>query len=137
MGKISVDPYIFFKGNAREAMEFYQEVFGGKLELVTYADFKMDDPEGISNGIMHGYLSGGDAILMCSDTAEASASSAKITISLSGDSDDAERLTEIFAKLSDGVTPKFPLKKEVWGDTFGSLTDKYGVEWMINIGQKA
>lgn len=136
MSKISVDPYLFFKGNAREAMEFYQGVFGGELDFKTYADLHMP-AEGImkEDSIMHGYLSGGDAILMASDTNEASEVAAKISISVGGD--DEARLTEIFNKLCDDVEPSSPLKKEVWGDIFGTVTDKYGIEWMINIAQPA
>lgn len=62
----------------------------------------------------------------------ASEKSAKITISLGGT--DIEKLTKIFDSLSEGIEVKYPLKKESWGDIFGSLTDRYGVEWMVNIG---
>ncbi|MFO0781639.1 MAG: VOC family protein [Candidatus Saccharimonadales bacterium] len=132
---VAVDPYIFFKGNAREAMEFYKHIFGGDLVTQTYAEVNMPPTEGLSHdSLMHASLEGGHAKLMASDTAQASPVAAKISISLSGT--DEETLRGIFDKLSEGVEVKYPLKKEFWGDTFGSVTDKYGVEWMINITGK-
>ncbi|HEU4348118.1 MAG TPA: VOC family protein, partial [Actinoplanes sp.] len=55
------------------------------------------------------------------------------TVSLSGD--DTEQLHECWNRLSDGATVNVPLEKQVWGDEFGQLTDKFGVPWMVNIGQ--
>lgn len=134
MSKIAVDPYLFFKGNAREALEFYQSVFGGKIDAMTYKDTNMELTGDLKEtDLMHGYLSGGDVTLMVSDTAQASERSAKIVISLSGD--DEERLTKYFNELSDGAEVEQPLKKEFWGDIFGSVRDKFGVEWMVNISQ--
>lgn len=85
---------------------------------------------------MHASLTGGAVNIMGSDTEQASPKAAKITISLSGTNE--ERLTTIFNSLSEGAAVQSPLKKEFWGDTFGQLTDKYGVDWMVNIaGPKA
>ena len=130
---IKTNPYLFFRGNAREAMAFYQSIFGGELTLTTNAEANV--PEDIAPGdyIMHASLSGGLVELMASDTSKASEKAAKVTISLSGD--DQERLTAVFDGLSADITPQFPLKKESWGDIFGSLQDKYGVDWMVNITQ--
>jgi PhnB protein len=123
--KIAVNPYLFFKGECREAMEFYKSIFGGTLTTQTYAEVGNPD-EAMKDKIMHGALMGGDVELMGSDTAEASPKAAKVSISLSGY--DETKLREIFDKLSESVEVKYPLKKEFWGDTFGSLTDKFGVE---------
>lgn len=135
MSAITVNPYLFFRGNAGEAMEFYKNIFGGELDGMTYDASKVPTPEGLTGeSWMHIGLDGGDVILMASDTAEASEKSAKITISLGGD--DEEKLTNFFNKLSEGVEVQYPLKKESWGDVFGALTDKYGIEWMVNIEVK-
>jgi len=134
MQDILVNPYLFFKGNAREAMEFYKNIFGGELTLNGYDDLPGPTQEGLEGKLMHADLRGGDITLMASDTLQASDKAAKVTISLSGDNE--EKLTAIFNKLSDGVDVQFPLKKEAWGDTFGQLTDKYGVDWMVNISAK-
>jgi PhnB protein len=132
MSNISTDPYLFFRGNADEAMNFYKSIFGGELEGMKYGTLDVSAPEGLTDqNWMHLSLNGGDVNLMASDTVEASEKSAKISIALGGD--DEEKLTKIFNGLSEGVTAANPLTKEVWGDIFGTVTDKYGIEWMVNI----
>ena len=129
MSDIKLNPYLFFKGQAREAMEFYRTVFGGELSMQSRAEVGMKDDQ--PDWLIHCRLEGGDARLMASDTEQASAEARKIELSLMGD--DERRLREIFAKLSAGGSVDSPLKKEFWGDTFGKLTDRYGVIWMVNI----
>ncbi len=130
MNDISLNPYIFFKGNCREAMEFYKEVFGGELTIQTYGEAKMGN-ESQKDLVMHATLLNGSMALMGSDTEKASDKAAKISLSIGGS--DEKALTTIFEKLSEGGSVFSELKKEFWGDTFGSLTDKYGIEWMVNI----
>jgi PhnB protein len=131
MNDILINPYLFFKGDAREAMEFYKNIFGGELKLTSYEDIPGPTPAGLEGKLMHADLRGGTVTLMGSDTLQASDKAAKVTLSLSGD--DEEKLTNIFNQLSDGVEAASPLKKEAWGDTFGQLTDKFGIDWMVNI----
>lgn len=131
---ISLEPYIFFNGNAKEAMEFYKSVFGGELNVTTYSDSGMNAEGTSADWLMHASLDGGEVKLMASDTAEASSVSKKVSLSLGGT--DEARMREIFDALSAGGKIFSALKKETWGDLFGSLTDKYGVEWMMNIGAK-
>lgn len=134
MSNIKLNPYIFFAGNCREAMEFYKNIFGGELSVQTYDNVPGETQPGMDGKLMHAALTGGEAELMGSDTEEASAKAAKISLSLMGE--DEATLTRIFDGLSQGVEVNHPLKKEFWGDTFGQLTDKYGVEWMVNISAK-
>ena len=133
MSNINLDVYLYFKGQCREAMDFYKSIFGGELTQQTYADVPgvSDDPAK-KDWLMHARLEGGDIKLMASDTDKASPEAAKIDLSLGGT--DEVRMREVFDKLAEGGTVHSQLKKEFWGDTFGSLTDKYGVNWMINIG---
>jgi PhnB protein len=133
MSAVTVTPYIYFKGQAREAMEFYKSVFGGELQAMTYADMPSDPAMGevSKDWLMHAALYGGDAHLFASDTQEASDKAAKIELALGGE--DETRLREIFGKLSEGGEIKRPIQKESWGDLFGALRDKYGIEWMVNI----
>jgi len=133
---VSVNPYLFFKGNTREVMEFYKNIFGGELTVTTYGDLNIASDVMKPDHLMHAQLDGGHVKLMASDTPNASPVAAKITISLTGADEPA--LRKIFEQLSEEVTPTSPLIKEAWGDIFGQLTDKYGVDWMVNItGQKA
>ena len=134
MNDIVFNPYIFFRGDCREAMEFYKAIFGGELTIQTYDEVPGPTQAGMEGKVMHASLSGGLISLMGSDTEQASEKAAKITLSLGGSSE--EKLTSLFNQLSDGGEIISNLKKEFWGDTFGNLTDKYGIEWMVNISAK-
>jgi PhnB protein len=129
-----LNPYIHFGDDARQAMEFYKEVFGGELTVNTFGEFGA--PEG-GDKIMHSQLETGSGFtLMASDTPpgmERDPSGGNITISLSGD--DAPELRGYWDKLSDGGTVTMPLEKQMWGDEFGMCTDRFGVAWMVNITQ--
>ena len=129
-----LNPYISFSGNARQAMEFYQSVFGGNLTLSTFGEFGMDDP-GQADKIMHGMLETDKGYtIMGSDTPPGMAHDPgnNITISLSGDD---EVLRTYWEKLSASGTVTMPLEKQVWGDEYGSCTDQFDIAWMVNIGQ--
>lgn len=134
-----LNPYISFRANAREAMEFYTTVFGGELTLSTFGESGMpgtsDDDRDL---IMHGSLTTpGGMTLMASDTPHGMdrSDSSYITISLSGD-DDAE-LRGYWDALADGGNVAYPLETAPWGDAFGQLSDRYGVNWMVNIAGAA
>ena len=134
MAKISVEPYLFFKGNCKQAMEFYQSVFGGELEVSTVGDSpkEVQDMPGMKpTDVMHSSLRG-PVNLMGSDSKIASAKAAKVELSLGGT--DEAQMKKIFADLSKGGKVRMPLEKQFWGDTFGMLTDKFGIDWMMNIG---
>jgi PhnB protein len=134
-----LNPYISFKGNAREAMEFYKSVFGGKLTMSTFKEYNASHDPSDDNKIMHSVLEADNGItFMASDTSSRMPyqEGSNISVSLSGD-DEAE-LTSYFQKLSAGGKISEPLQKAPWGDSFGMVTDKYGVNWLVNItGQKA
>jgi PhnB protein len=134
MANVSLEPYLFFKGQAKEAMEFYKSVFGGELTVSSYAETPgMENTPGVQKDwLMHASLEGGAVKLMGSDTAEASEQSKKVTLSLGGTDEAAMR--EMFDKLSAGGSRVKPLEKMFWGDIYGDFTDKYGVDWMMNIG---
>jgi PhnB protein len=130
-----LNPYISFDGNARQAMEYYQGVFGGNLTLNTYGEYGAPDaPE--ANKIMHGQLETDSGFtLMGADTPPGGDYNPgdNITISLSGD--DADELRGYWGKLSDDGSVSVPLEKQMWGDEFGSCVDRFGIGWMVNIGQ--
>jgi PhnB protein len=127
-----LNPYLSFADNAREAMEFYRDVFGGDLTLSTFGEMgHADGPE--ADLIMHAMLeTPAGFALMASDTPPGMSRNPgdAITISLSGTDDE---LRDYWGKLSDGSTVNMPLEKQVWGDEFGQCTDKFGVPWMVDI----
>jgi PhnB protein len=128
-----LNPYISFRDNARQAMEFYEGVFGGTLTLTTFGEYgDKNAPE--ANRIMHGMLETNSGFtLMGADAPPGMElnSGDNIAVSLSGD--DADELRGYWAKLSDGGTISVPLEKQMWGDEFGMCVDKFGVGWLVNI----
>ncbi|RST09682.1 VOC family protein [Streptomyces sp. WAC05374] len=133
-----LNPYISFDGNAREAMEFYQGVFGGTLRVNTYADFGMAEAgESDAEKIMHSMLETERGLtLMGADTPPGSGYSPGNNISVSVSGEDAAELRGYWDKLSAGATVTVPLDKQMWGDVFGMCTDRFGITWMININQQ-
>ena len=130
-----LNPYINFKDNAREAMEFYKTVFGGKLYMTTFKE-GMHDPSQ-SDKIMHAALETNDQLMfMASDTPPGMplALGGNVSISLSGENE--SELRGFWEKLSQEAKITMPLEKAPWGDTFGMLTDKFGINWMVNITAK-
>ena len=127
-----LNPYITFAGSAREAMEFYRSALGGELAMSTFAEFGNDGPD--SDKVMHANLETPDGFtLMASDTPPGmeAASGTSITVSLSGD--DADKLRGYWDQLTEGAKVTMPLERQVWGDEFGQFTDKFGIQWMVNI----
>jgi PhnB protein len=128
-----LNPYLSFKDNAREAMEFYKSIFGGELTVSTFGDYGSQDA-GEKNLVMHAQLEApNDIWLMGSDTPARMTFSkpAGVSISLSGD--DETTLQGYWDKLAKGATISQPLTRAPWGDSFGMLTDKFGTPWLVNI----
>jgi PhnB protein len=129
----TLNPYLTFQGTAREAMEFYRQVFGGELTLTTFAEFGLTD---IPNPeyVMHARLDAAAGyVLMASDTAPGMTVTpgSAVTISISGD--DGEALHGYWNALAGDGTVTLALERQMWGDEFGMLTDRFGIDWMINI----
>ena len=134
-----LNPYLSFKDNSREAMEFYRSVFGGKLEVSTFKDYHASQDPSEDHLIMHSVLEADNGItFMASDTPNRMEYHAGTNMSLSLSGDNEAELKGYFEKLSVGGNVSMPLEKAPWGDMFGMLTDKFGVPWLVNItGQKA
>jgi PhnB protein len=135
----TLNPYLNFRGQARDAMDFYQSVFGGELIGNTFAEFQQQVGEGEENQIMHSQLTTPDGLmLMAADVPSTMdfAPGSAISVSLSGD--ESEKLTGYWQKLSDGANILEELTTAPWGDSFGMLIDKFGIQWLVNIsGQSA
>ena len=130
-----LNPYLNFNGNARQALEFYASVFGGTLNLSTFADFGGKDAPG-ADKIMHGQLeTEAGYTLMAADAPPGMESPGMHGFGVSLSGDDADALRGYYDKLSDGGTVTMPMQKQAWGDEFGMCTDKFGVPWLVNIGQ--
>jgi PhnB protein len=132
-----LNPYLNFRDNTREAMEFYKGVFGGKLDLSTFKDFHASQNPGEDNLIMHGVLETGNGLtFMAADTPERMEYKPGNNFSMSLSGDDDSELSGYFEKLASGGMVTMPLGQAVWGDKFGMLTDKFGVAWLVNVYAK-
>ena len=128
-----LNPYISFDGNARQAMEFYKDVFGGTLAVSTFGEFGAPDAEG-ADKIMHAMLESDNGFtLMGSDTPPGMEHNPGTNIAVSLSGDDGDLLRGYWAKLSGGGSVSVPLEKQMWGDEFGACTDQFGISWMVNI----
>jgi PhnB protein len=134
-----LNPYLSFKDNTREAMEFYRTVFGGKLDVSTFKELHASQDPSEDNMIMHSVLEADNGItIMASDTPNRMEYRAGTNMSMSLSGDNEAELKAYFEKLSAGGMVTMPLEKAIWGDSFGMCTDKYGVQWLVNItAQKA
>jgi PhnB protein len=132
-----LNPYITFSDDAREAMEFYRDVFGGELSLNTFGEY--GDPEApFANLIMHGMLETPDGFtLMGADTPPGMDHTPGNTMSVSLSGDDADKLRGWWDRLVDGGTVAVPLERQMWGDTFGMGVDRFGTAWLVNIDGQA
>lgn len=128
----AIQPYLFFNGNCREAMEFYASALGGKLNLTTYAEGPQAPPEG-GDRIMHANIVVGDwAMLMASDPMPGQPVAEGKNFSLCIVCDSREEEERLFAALSEGGKVLQPLQDTFWGAYFGMLYDKFGITWMLS-----
>ncbi len=130
-----LNPYLTFDGTAREAMEFYRSVFGGELTANTHEEYGNTDPA-FAGKIMHAQLETPEGYtLMGADVPPGMEFRPGTTMAISLSGTTGGPLRDYWEKLSDGATVTVPLEKQMWGDEFGQLVDRYGVAWMVNIGQ--
>lgn len=126
-------PYLTFNGKAAEAMKFYNAVLGGKLTMQTFDEVKMATSPKEKDLIIHATLMNEGLTFMASDSMPSRLAKFGDNIQMSISGNDSARLKKVFAGLSKGGKVDMPLAKQFWGDTFGQLTDKFGVHWMVNI----
>lgn len=132
-----LNPYLNFDGNTREAIEFYRDVFGGELALMTFGDSGMTEHDGDpipADGVMHAQLTTPDGFtLMASDNVPGMSEGQTPNGHLSLSGDESDRLHGWFDRLAEGGRVDVPLEKAPWGDEFGQVQDRFGVNWLVNI----
>jgi PhnB protein len=129
-----LNPYLSFRDDAREAMTFYQSVFGGELTVSTFADFDASADPTEQDKIMHSQLESPDGlVLMGADTPEGMEYRPQAGISVSISGDDEARLRGYWERLSEGGSVTVPFEKAPWGDTFGMCVDRFGTSWQVNV----
>jgi PhnB protein len=131
---VRLNPYINFRDNARQAMEFYHSVFGGELTTNTFAELQGSEDPAEQDKLMHAMIvTDNGLVIMGSDTPNGMPYSppAGIAVSLSGDEEGT--LRGYWDKLSAGGAVVMALEQAPWGDTFGMCVDQFGITWMVNI----
>ncbi len=129
-----LNPYLSFRDTARQAMDFYQSVFGGELTRSTFAEFQVSEDPADQDKIMHSTLTTEKGlVLMGSDTPNGMDYTPGTNYSVSLSGEDETELRGYWEQLSAAATITMPLNKAPWGDTFGMCVDKFGVNWLVNI----
>ena len=135
---VQLNPYLSFRDNAREAMEFYRSIFGGELTINTFKEYNASTDASEDDLVMHAQLEGDHGVVfMGSDTPQRMEYKPGTNFSMSLSGDDDAVLSGWYQKLADGGTVTMPLEKAMWGDTFGMVVDRYGVNWLVNISGSA
>ncbi|MGN5240356.1 MULTISPECIES: VOC family protein [unclassified Rhodococcus (in: high G+C Gram-positive bacteria)] len=129
-----LNPYISFRDNARDAIEFYKTVFGGELDISTFGEGQPTGDAAVDSKVMHAMLTTDSGfVLMASDTPPGMDHTPGNNYSISLSGDDESELRGYWNELVAGGTEALPLEKAPWGDSFGMCIDKFGVQWMVNI----
>jgi PhnB protein len=135
---VELEPYLFFPGNCEEALAFYGEVFSGKIVYAMRYDEvpeeSHDQPAGWEKKIMHATFVAGPLKLMASDSMQQKLGTHAERVALSVGTPDPDEGRRIFDALSAGGTVVVPYSKQFWGASFGMITDRFGIDWMINAG---
>jgi PhnB protein len=132
---LGVNPYIAFKGNCQEAIDFYQSALDAEvLFSQTYGDSPMSSM-GPGDNIMHCTIKVGDSNIMMCDDPRPDSVEVGGNISLAIGLNDPARAKQLFDNLANGGTVVMPLEKTFWAEAFGMVNDKFGVKWMINCDQ--
>ena len=130
----TLNPYLSFRDNAREVMEYYKSVFGGDLTVSTFGEYQASQDPAEQDKVMHAMLTTDNGmVLMAADTPNGMDLNPGSNISVSLSGDDEGELRRYWDGLVDGGSVTMPLEKAPWGDAFGMCTDRFGVAWMVNI----
>lgn len=133
----SMNPYLIFGGNCRQAVEFYKKCLGGELSMMTYADAPgacTDFPE-CKNWIIHARITTKAFVLMASDTRPGQPVEQGNNSFISIDCESVQEIEELFKALSEKGESKMPLQETFFAKRFAMLTDQFGIHWMLNLGK--
>ena len=139
MPDVYVQPYLYFNGRCDEALEFYREVLGAKVEMKMLFNESPDPlPEemiqpGWEEKVMHVTFRIGESTLMASDGCDEKTKFDGFSLSLAYPT--VEEAQRVFALLAEGGEVTMPLDKTFWSPCFGMLWDKFGVSWMVSVHQ--
>lgn len=130
----TLNPYINFNGNCREAMTFYQHCLGGVLSLQTVEGSAIEDmcPASMKDMILHSTLLNGAVFIMGSDMVGPGGFTKGNSIAISINCSSEKEINTLYKRFAEGGKILDPLKTQFWGGMFGVVSDKFGVRWMFN-----
>jgi PhnB protein len=131
-----VTPYLVFDGDCREAMTFYQNCLGGELSVMPFGNGGVETPPGSADRVMHAHLASGTTVLMASDTMPGMPYTAGNSVSLNLGLDSVEEVDRLYQALGQGGQGTMAPHDSFWGARFAMLTDRFGMNWMLNFDQK-
>ena len=128
-------PYLTFNGNCCEAMTFYKECLNAELSMQTIGESAIASqmPGEAHQNIIHARVTrNGETVLLGSDMVGPDGFVKGNTMTLFLECSGEEEIHSLFAKLSAGGQVTFPVSSEFWGGLYGTLTDKFGINWMLS-----
>ena len=128
----SIEAYLFFNGNCREAMEFYANCLGADLNVMAYGDSPEPCPEAAKDKVMHAKVTKGSVLLMASDATFDKPVQQGNNFSLTLNCESLEEIQRLFNAIGKDGNIIMPLTDTFWNAHFGMLTDQFGVNWMFN-----
>jgi PhnB protein len=132
---INTTPHLNFRGDAREALTFYQSVFGGDLMVVTYKDAHSVTDPAEADQVMWGQTvaTSGFRVMAYDVPAARPWNPGADPFFVSVRSDSTDEIETIWEKLANGATVIVPLAKSGWAPIYGMLKDKFGVTWVLDV----
>lgn len=138
MIKKQATPYLAFSGNAREALEFYEQAFDGEIiGLQTYGQADFPTPPGADDLVIHAEFRKENLSFMAADSFPGSTTEVGNHISLMLELDSEEAINRLYAELAEGGTAVMELQDTFWGARYGKVKDKFGITWDLNYAKSA
>lgn len=137
MTKPIVESYLFFGGKCEEAVAFYCETLGAEVEMMMRFRESPEAPppgavpDGFDDKIMHCAFRIGESLVMASDGCEETSKFGGFSLSLTVAT--VEEANRVFSTLAEGGEITMPIGETFWSPCFGSVTDRYGLSWMVGI----
>lgn len=130
----TINSYLRFNGNCLEAMHFYKDCLGGELTVQKVGESPMavNMPQQMQEKVMHCTLDNREWRLMASDLCDEMGLIKGNDVSLMMDCNSEDEIRSVYEKLSVGGEKTHPLEVTFWNALFGDLTDKYGINWLLN-----
>jgi PhnB protein len=135
----TLNPNLFFAGNAEEVLGHYRAALGGEIEIIRFAGTPAEDfaPPEWKNKVLYGALHSGFGDVAVMDAPPGREGKAGSNFAISINLDDEDRAAVIFAKLASDGEISMPFETTFFAKKFGMTTDKYGVKWMVNVAPTA